>query len=201
MAPRRSARPFGLKVGFPSAHCKTCTDCLILQHGANLADVARKAGVSEATVSRVSTTSPALRATRPAVLTALDVIGYDVRQPANRARLMVGSCCRNCRTRSSRPSPRSWAGPWPSAASRRALHADRRRVRGRLRRPAAGPARFGMSLPAATTPRRMHRTTTTSGCGAAPADRVRERRHRAYRLSMRLEDDAVAIEQAKGHLA
>ena len=44
----------------------------------NLADVAKRAGVSEATVSRVLNGKPGISdATRAAVLTALDVIGYE----------------------------------------------------------------------------------------------------------------------------
>lgn len=44
----------------------------------NLADVAKQAGVSEATVSRVLNGKPGIsEATRAAVLTALDVIGYE----------------------------------------------------------------------------------------------------------------------------
>jgi DNA-binding LacI/PurR family transcriptional regulator len=44
----------------------------------NLADVAKQAGVSEATVSRVLNGKPGISdATRAAVLTALDVIGYE----------------------------------------------------------------------------------------------------------------------------
>src|SRR5438045_3076682 len=44
----------------------------------NPADVARQAGVSEATVSRVLNGKPGISdATRAAVLTALDVIGYE----------------------------------------------------------------------------------------------------------------------------
>src|SRR6185437_11664379 len=43
-----------------------------------LADVAKQAGVSEATVSRVLNGRPGIsEATRAAVLTALDVIGYE----------------------------------------------------------------------------------------------------------------------------
>src|SRR5260370_5921069 len=43
-----------------------------------LADVAKQAGVSEATVSRVLNGKPGIAdATRAAVLTALDVIGYE----------------------------------------------------------------------------------------------------------------------------
>ena len=44
---------------------------------ARLADIARQAGVSEATVSRVFNDKPGVSAdTRQAVLTALDVLGY-----------------------------------------------------------------------------------------------------------------------------
>ena len=43
-----------------------------------LADVARKVGVSEATVSRVLNEKPGVsESTRQAVLTALDVLGYE----------------------------------------------------------------------------------------------------------------------------
>src|ERR1043165_7191685 len=45
---------------------------------ARLADLARQAGVSEATVSRVLNDKPGVSAdTRQAVLTALDVLGYE----------------------------------------------------------------------------------------------------------------------------
>src|SRR5215471_10930622 len=45
---------------------------------ARLADIARQAGVSEATVSRVLNDRPGVSAdTRQAVLTALDVLGYE----------------------------------------------------------------------------------------------------------------------------
>ena len=44
----------------------------------NLADVAKQAGVSEATVSRVLNGKPGVSdATRDSVLTALDVLGYE----------------------------------------------------------------------------------------------------------------------------
>ncbi|GMA25005.1 hypothetical protein GCM10025864_27640 [Luteimicrobium album] len=43
-----------------------------------LSDVAKKVGVSEATVSRVLNDKPGVsQATRDAVLTALDVLGYE----------------------------------------------------------------------------------------------------------------------------
>src|SRR5919106_2094338 len=56
-----------------------------------LADVARKVGVSEATVSRVLNGKPGVSdATREAVLTALDVLGYErpTRLRGERARLV-----------------------------------------------------------------------------------------------------------------
>src|ERR1700689_3445865 len=56
-----------------------------------LGDVARKAGVSEATVSRVLNGRPGVsETTRAAVLTALDVLGYErpVKLRGDRARLV-----------------------------------------------------------------------------------------------------------------
>src|SRR5262245_14391923 len=56
-----------------------------------LGDVARKAGVSEATVSRVLNGRPGIsEATRAAVLTALDVLGYErpTKLRGERARLV-----------------------------------------------------------------------------------------------------------------
>lgn len=59
--------------------------------GRRLADVAEKVGVSEATVSRVLNEKPGVSAaTREAVLTALDVLGYErpVKLRGDRARLV-----------------------------------------------------------------------------------------------------------------
>src|SRR3979490_2393231 len=56
-----------------------------------LADVARKVGVSEATVSRVLNEKPGVsESTRQAVLTALDVLGYErpTKLRGERARLV-----------------------------------------------------------------------------------------------------------------
>src|SRR5689334_24947499 len=56
-----------------------------------LAEVARKVGVSEATVSRVLNEKPGVsQATRQAVLTALDVLGYErpTKLRGERARLV-----------------------------------------------------------------------------------------------------------------
>ena len=68
--------------------------------------------MSEATVSRVLNGKPGVsEATRQAVLTALDVLGYE--RPTKlrgSARGWSASCCPSCRTRSSRPSPRWSAG-------------------------------------------------------------------------------------------
>ncbi len=82
-----------------------------------LAEVAKKVGVSEATVSRVLNGKPGVsEATRQAVLSALDVLGYErpTQLRGERARL-VGLVLPSCRTPSSRRSPRSSAGRWPSS--------------------------------------------------------------------------------------
>ena len=65
-----------------------------------LSDVARKVGVSEATVSRVLNEKPGVsQSTRQAVLTALDVLGYErpTKLRGERARL-VGLVLRGLRT-------------------------------------------------------------------------------------------------------
>ena len=74
-----------------------------------LADVAKKVGVSEATVSRVLNGKPGVsEATRQAVLTALDVLGYErptkLRGEPRQARRAGPARAR--RTRSSPPSRR-----------------------------------------------------------------------------------------------
>ena len=68
-----------VKAGLSSVRGRTCK---ILSYccsvAGKLADVAKQAGVSEATVSRVLNGKPGISdATRAAVLTALDVIGYE----------------------------------------------------------------------------------------------------------------------------
>lgn len=73
-----------------------------------LAEVAKKVGVSEATVSRVLNGKPGVsEPTRQAVLSALDVLGYErpTQLRGERARL-VGLVLPSCRTPSSPPSPR-----------------------------------------------------------------------------------------------
>ena len=152
-----------------------------------LAEVAKKVGVSEATVSRVLNGKPGVsQTTRDAVLTALDVLGYErptqlrVSTPG-----WSGWCCPNCRTRSSPRWPRWSAAAWPSRASRRCCAcAGRRPVRGQLRPDAARPARVRDGLRRrGTSPRRTARTTTTSCCwsGACPG-RAGQRGGRAPRL-------------------
>ena len=57
----------------------TCVTCAILAHMTRrLAEVAKKVGVSEATVSRVLNGKPGVSdSTRQSVLSALDVLGYE----------------------------------------------------------------------------------------------------------------------------
>src|ERR1700742_4463311 len=60
----------------PQETCATCTRIDAMTR--RLAEVAKKVGVSEATVSRVLNGKPGVSdATRTAVLTALDVLGYE----------------------------------------------------------------------------------------------------------------------------
>src|SRR5882762_6415302 len=60
----------------PQESCATCTRIDAMTR--RLAEVAKKVGVSEATVSRVLNGKPGVSdATRAAVLTALDVLGYE----------------------------------------------------------------------------------------------------------------------------
>src|ERR1700759_2343434 len=60
----------------PQETCATCTRIDAMTR--RLAEVAKKVGVSEATVSRVLNGKPGVSdATRAAVLTALDVLGYE----------------------------------------------------------------------------------------------------------------------------
>ena len=138
-----------------------------------LADVARKVGVSEATVSRVLNEKPGVSRGHAA--------GRAHRTRRARATSARPSCaasapgwsacsCPSCRTRS---SPRS--ANWSAGALAQngytpgALHADRRRHhRGRLRRAAAAAAGLGGRLRRRrSTPRRTPRTSTTSGCASS----------------------------------
>ena len=104
--------------------------CGMTRTPARLAEVAKKVGVSEATVSRVLNDKPGVSpATRTAVLTALDVPRLRATRPSCGGARPPGRpwSCPNCRTRSSRPSPRWSAG---ALAQQRvhpgAVHPDRR---------------------------------------------------------------------------
>ena len=170
-----------------------------------LAEVARKVGVSEATVSRVLNGKPGVsESTRQAVLTALDVLGYErpTKLRGERARL-VGLVLPELQN----PIFPAFAEVVGVALAQQRLHArpvhpDRgRRVRGRLRRaaaPAAGlgrrvrrrPLRAGATRRTATTRRLAERQ---------PADGPRQRLDRRPRRSRASScDDAVAVEQAHG---
>ena len=171
-----------------------------------LAEVARKVGVSEATVSRVLNGKPGVsESTRQAVLTALDVLGYErpTKLRGERARL-VGLVLPELQN----PIFPAFAEVIGGALAQHgftpgAVHPDRgRRLRGRLRRapaPAAGLRHRLRRRPA--TPRRTRRTTTTPGWPSATC-RPSSSTPRSTDLDFpRVScDDAVAIEQAIGHL-
>src|SRR3954466_12787211 len=73
----------------PQESCATCTRIDAMTR--RLAEVAKKVGVSEATVSRVLNGKPGVsEATRRSVLTALDVLGYErpTQLRGDRARLV-----------------------------------------------------------------------------------------------------------------
>ena len=128
-----------------------------------LAEVAKKVGVSEATVSRVLNGKPGVSdATRAAVLTALDVLGYErpTQLRGERARL-VGLVLPELQN----PIFPAFAEVVGGALAQRgftpgAVHPDRgRRLRGRLRRDAARPAGLRRGLrrrPATPRPTRPH---------------------------------------------
>ena len=141
-----------------------------------LAEVAKKVGVSEATVSRVLNGKAGVSdSTREAVLTALDVLGYE--RPTQ-LRGAARPAHRPGAARTAEPDlPRARRGHRRRAGPARvhpgALHPHRRRpVRGRLRGHAARAARVGgrvrrrplrrarrpaRPLPAAAQPRRPRR--------------------------------------------
>ena len=127
-----------------------------------LAEVARKVGVSEATVSRVLNEKPGVsEPTRQAVLTALDVLGYErpTKLRGERARL-VGLVLPELQN----PIFPAFAEVVCGALAQQgftpgAVHPDRRRRdRGRLHRPAA---------PAAGVGRRLRRRAVRPGRRAA----------------------------------
>ena len=138
-----------------------------------LAEVARKVGVSEATVSRVLNGKPGVaESTRQAVLTALDVLGYErpTKLRGERARL-VGLVLPELQN----PIFPAFAevvgvASRPAGLHARPVHADgRRRLGGRLRRAAA---------PAAGLGRRLRRRPVRPG-GRAPRPLRAARRARA----------------------
>ena len=172
-----------------------------------LADVARKVGVSEATVSRVLNEKPGVsEPTREAVLTALDVLGYErpTKLRGERARLvgLVLPELQNPIFPAFAEVVGGRAGPAGLHAG--ALHPDgRRRLRGRLRRPAAPAAGVGRGLRGrALRPGRRAARPLPAARRAEPADGARQRRRstasgsRACRATT-----TVAVEQAMGHLS
>ena len=170
-----------------------------------LAEVARKVGVSEATVSRVLNEKPGVsEATRQAVLTALDVLGYErpTKLRGERARL-VGLVLPELQNPIFPAFAEVSAARWPSRATRRCCAP---------RPSAACPRRTtssccsssrsrASSSPAACTPRPTRRTTTTAGSPSAACppcwSTPRIDGLGFPRVSC---DDAVAVEQAMGHL-
>ena len=112
-------------------------------------------------MSRVLNGKPGVaEGTRQAVLTALDVLGYErpTRLRRKSAGLVAWIVPEPGRTRSSRPSPRPSRPPWPCTASRPCGDPDpRRRARGRLHADAARTQRQRDHLrlrPACRLPRR-----------------------------------------------
>ena len=139
-----------------------------------LADVARKVGVSEATVSRVLNGKPGVsEATRQAVLTALDVLGYErpTKLRGERARL-VGLVLPELQNPIF-PAFAEVVGGGAGAAGLHpgAVHADgRRRVARRTTSSCCSSSRSpASSSPAACTPRqrRPARATTAGSPSAA----------------------------------
>ena len=152
-----------------------------------LAEVARKVGVSEATVSRVLNGKPGVaESTRQAVLTALDVLGYErpTKLRGERARL-VGLVLPELQN----PIFPAFAEVMGVALAQRGLHAgpvhpDRgRRVGGRLRR---APA------PAAGLGGRVRRRPVRAGGRAARPLRAARRARPADRPRQRLDRRASA---------
>ena len=170
-----------------------------------LAEVARKVGVSEATVSRVLNGKPGVaESTRQAVLTALDVLGYErpSKLRGERARLVglvlpelqnpIFPAIAEVDGRRSCPA-RVHPGP---------VHADRGRgLGGRLRRAAAPAAGLGRGV--------RRRPVRPGGCAPRPlraAGRARAAHGPGQRSIEGLGfprvscDDAVAVDQAMAHL-
>ena len=149
---------------------------------ARLADIAAHADVSEATVSRVLNGKPGVaESTRQAVLTALDVLGYD--RPSRLRRKSAGLVGLIVPELSNpifpiRADHRDRAGPQPLHA--RAVHPDpRRRARGRVRPDAPRPRGGRHHLHLGPARRHHHRPGALhQAARARPADRPRQRLQR-----------------------
>ena len=172
-----------------------------------LAEVAARAGVSEATVSRVLNSKPGVsEATRSSGADRARRAGLRAADQAARRASPAGRawCCPSCRTRSSRRSPRSSAATWPSTGSHRCC-APRQpgHGRGRLRRCCSSSSRSpGSCSPAALYSQadadhaHYERLVEPQAAGGAGQRRHRRaRRSRGRRVTTR-----VAMEQALDHL-
>ena len=134
-----------------------------------LADVAKQAGVSEATVSRVLNGKPGHL--RRDARGGADCARRDRLRAADQSARAAGAAwsgwsCPSCRTRSSRRSPRWSAARSRSAGSTPVLCTrTRQHVRGRVRRDAARAAGVGHGLRRRPVRRgATRRTSTTRGC-------------------------------------
>ena len=161
-----------------------------------------KVGVSEATVSRVLNGKPGVsETTRDAVLTALDVLGYErpTQLRGERARL-VGLVLPELQNPIFPALAEVVAGaPRPAGLHAGAVHPHgRRRVRGGLRRHAARPARLRHGLRRRELrPGRRPDTTTTSGCSSGACRSCWSTRRSSISASRgSATDDAAAVEQA-----
>ena len=148
---------------------------------ARLADIAAQADVSEATVSRVLNDRPGVsEPTRQAVLTAIDVLGYD--RPT-RLQAEVGAARRPGDARAGQPDLPGVRAGHRDRAGRRGLHAGAvhadpgRGARGRLRADAARPRRRpgSSSCPASTPTPPPTRRRYQCAARARPADRAGQR--------------------------
>ena len=167
--------------------------------------MAKQAGVSEATVSRVLNGKPGISdATRAAVLTALDVIGYErpTHLRVRRAR-MVGLVVPELQNPIFPALAEVVGGALAQRGLQRgALHPDREHVRGGVRRDAPRAAGLGHGV---------RRRPVRRGRRAARAlSRLLKLRLPVVLVNAAAEhldfprvstDDAVAMEQAYGHLA
>ena len=170
-----------------------------------LADIAKQAGVSEATVSRVLNGRPGIsEPTRAAVLTALDVIGYErpTHLRGRRAR-MVGLVVPELQNPIFPALAEVVAGSArPARIQCGALHAHRQHVGGRVRRDAARAPGLRDDL--------RRRPVRRGGRTARALHRLLQLRLPVVLVNAAAEhldfprvstDDAVAMEQAYAHLA